>query len=473
MDLKGKKLLILCGNTIHCKVVEAAKEMNVYTIVTDSLPLEDAPAKQMADEALFLDVRDVDAIVDYCREHCVDGVLNFCNDLAQRPQRKICEALGLPCFGTEKQYHLLTDKMAFKKMCIDHDVDVISEYSEDDIEFDRAEYPVLIKPVDSRGSRGQAICHNKDEAQRALLIAKSESSNQRALIEKCMAGKQDFSMSYYFRGGKGYLTRTGDRYLGAESDGLNRQCIGSVSPSKYSDWYLKSVHQRIVQALIVERITHAPVFMQGFVDGDKIRFYDPGLRFPGTEYEKILLKATGIDLMKDFIAFSLGQIREEPEEKLQNAFWLNGNLSIQLLVAVRGGKIGKILGLDQIKVDPNVIMVSQRYFEGETVPSSGDVRQRFCEIAILAPRDEAESVVRRVQEKLKVLDEKGNNMLVSQFDPNVLKEYENGGGINVSCRYKFDHIRSLCCSLYLEQNSDRGNSAAWPFGYDAVQYCSV
>ena len=111
MDLKGKKLLILCGNAIHCKVVEAAKEMNVYTIVTDSLPLEDAPAKQMADEALFLDVRDVDAIVDYCREHCVDGVLNFCNDLAQRPQHKICEALGLPCFGTEKQYHLLTDKI--------------------------------------------------------------------------------------------------------------------------------------------------------------------------------------------------------------------------------------------------------------------------------------------------------------------------------------------------------------------------
>lgn len=35
--LKGKKLLILAGAPVHCKLVESAKQMGVYTIVTDCL----------------------------------------------------------------------------------------------------------------------------------------------------------------------------------------------------------------------------------------------------------------------------------------------------------------------------------------------------------------------------------------------------------------------------------------------------
>ena len=45
--LQGKKLLILGGAAVHCKVVEAARAMGVYTIVTDYL--ENSPAKLIAD----------------------------------------------------------------------------------------------------------------------------------------------------------------------------------------------------------------------------------------------------------------------------------------------------------------------------------------------------------------------------------------------------------------------------------------
>ena len=45
MDYTNKKLLILCGNVVHVKVVKAAKEMGVYTIVTDSLPIERGTCK--------------------------------------------------------------------------------------------------------------------------------------------------------------------------------------------------------------------------------------------------------------------------------------------------------------------------------------------------------------------------------------------------------------------------------------------
>ncbi len=62
-----KKLLILGGAFHHCKVVQAAKEIGVFTIVTDYLPVEDAPAKQIADKYYMYNISDIDAIVDMCK----------------------------------------------------------------------------------------------------------------------------------------------------------------------------------------------------------------------------------------------------------------------------------------------------------------------------------------------------------------------------------------------------------------------
>ena len=55
-ELKGKKLLILAGAPVHCKVVQSAKEMGVHTIVTDYLNYEESPAKQIADEYWNLNI---------------------------------------------------------------------------------------------------------------------------------------------------------------------------------------------------------------------------------------------------------------------------------------------------------------------------------------------------------------------------------------------------------------------------------
>ena len=50
MDLKGKKLLILGGASLSIDIVHAAREMGVYTIVTDWYDTKRSPAKLIADE---------------------------------------------------------------------------------------------------------------------------------------------------------------------------------------------------------------------------------------------------------------------------------------------------------------------------------------------------------------------------------------------------------------------------------------
>ena len=413
-SLKGKKLLILAGAAVHCKVVEAAKELGVYTIVTDYLP--DSPAKALADESWMLNITDVDGIVAKCREEKVDGVLNFCIDPAQRPYVQICKKLGLPCYGTEEQVRIMTDKPTFKEFCRKHGVDIIPTYTKEDVAQGRVEYPVLVKPVDSRGSRGITICETDAEMAAAMALASAESSNGEVIVEKYMGGKQDFSMTYFVVDKVPYLVRTGDRYLGSKEDRLDKQCIGSMSPSKHSNMYIRHIHPKMLEFIADLDISYGPLFMQGFVDGDTVRMYDPGLRFPGTEYERLLSQATGCDLMKMMVELALTGRVETTYKDLTNAYLLRGAHSVQMLISAKPGKIATFEGIDEIAKDPRVVIASPRYCTGEEVPNSGDVKQRVCEIVLLiCPEDDVKQTLDFVWSKLKVLNEAGENMLVSRI----------------------------------------------------------
>lgn len=52
-------------------------------------------------------------------------------------------------------------------------------------------------------------------------------------------------------------------------------------------------------------IKFGPVFLQGFVDGNTIRYYDPAQRMPGGDYDVILEKTTGFSTVRSWITFAL------------------------------------------------------------------------------------------------------------------------------------------------------------------------
>lgn len=422
LDLKGKKLLLLAGAPVHCKVVEAAKEMGVYVIVTDYLSYEQSPAKQLADEYWDLNITQIDEIVERCKKENVDGVLNFCIDPAQRPYQQICEKAGFFCYGNKEQFHILTDKIAFKDFCKKTGVDTIKEFSQIDVTENRIDYPVFVKPVDSRGSRGQSVCFSKMELLEAIEIAKKESSDGNVIIEQYMYGKQDFTMTYLVKDKVPYLIRLGDRYLGTEEDKLNKQCTCLVCPSNHKDLYINKVDKKVRKFIEELGIENGPVFMQGFIDNETIRFYDPGLRFPGGEYEALLKKCTNANIMKMLVEFALTGKMDNYNCLIENLYELNGFHTVQLPITVKPGLVQKFEGLDDIKKEKNVISVFKRYEVGETVPSSGDVRQRICEIAFVIDKDESVSEkVRNIQESLTILDDNNNNMLTSLVNPSMLK----------------------------------------------------
>lgn len=415
----GKKLLVLGGASQHCKVVEAAKKLGITVYVADYL--KESPAKNIADVSLLVDVMDVDALADICKKENIDGAIATSLDACQLPYQKLCDRMKYPCFGNEKQFKILTNKKSFKQCCREYGVDTIPSYSIEDVETDNnIEYPVFVKPVDSRGSRGQSICYDKNDVKRAIKKASCEASDGNFIIEKYMGDCADFTVAYLFADGEGYIVRTGDRFEGAKGTGLENLCIASCSPSMFTDKYINNVNQHVVKMLKGIGIKNAPVFFQGFVDGDKVRFYDPGLRFAGGEYERILKNITGEDIISYLVKYAVtgNPIKLE----LDDSLWkLRGKRITQLDPTLKPGTIKIIRGLEEIKKMNCVIAVSQRVYEGDTIIKSNDLGQRFGEFCIVSDSlDDEVSNIKKIQTYLSVIDENGMEMVFNSFDTDKL-----------------------------------------------------
>lgn len=423
----GKKLLILAGVNIHNKVVETAKEMGIYTIVTDYL--EHSPAKEIADEALMYDIYDIDGLVEWGTKNSIDGVINFCCDPATRPAQEIAERLRIPMFGTKEQVLALTSKTYFKELCRKNGVDTIPEYTQEDIEKGKVKYPIIIKPSDSRSSRGITVCEKKEETDDAIENARKESSTGKIIIEKFMEGHQDLTISYVVKDGEPTLVSIGDRYSGLKKDNLNRQLVCTIQPSRYAGMYIKYVDQRVKNMIRALGIQNAPVFMQGFVDGNTVRMYDPGIRFPGNEYERIYKYATGVDLVKSIISYCVGEEILDYNGRLNGSWNLAGKCAMQYMINVKAGQIARYDGLDEIARHECVVDVKQKHFIGDVIEETGDARHRAGEISILVERDlnKMNDVIAFIQSKLVIESTTGENMLISAFNPAII--YENYGEI--------------------------------------------
>lgn len=416
-SMKGKRLLILSGTGPHVKVVRKAREMGVYTIVADYLePSKAAPAKLISDENWNISLLDVESLIRKAKESDIDGVVAAWSDISQMPYAEICEALGLPCYGTPEQFRIMSDKGRFKELCRRNGIGVIPEYTEEDAKAHRISFPVVTKPVDSRASKGVSVCRNERELEAGIACARSNSLSGNILIEKYIGGKNSFQVNYLFADGKAYVLRTTDGYKGLVEEKLDRVALCSVSPSVYTEEYMAQVNDRFVEMMRSIGFRNGPVMAQGFYDDGVFRFYDPGLRFPAVDYEAIYRSLYGADLAEIMITFAL--TGKMPELKLSDRnVYLDGKSACILYPTLGAGTVSEVKGIDEVARDPAVYAMECRYEAGDTVEWTYTTRQRFAEIVLLENSfDDMVRKIRQIQQMLSVRDENGRDMMYKPFD---------------------------------------------------------
>jgi biotin carboxylase len=145
--------------------VTTAKNMGLYTIVTDWNDTILSPAKLIADEVWNISWNDIDTLTKKCKECNVSGVFGGYSEFVVDSVIALCDNLNLPCYITKQQLEVTRDKSAFKKFCQQHHVAIVKECDPKDVIKD---FPVIVKPVDRAGSIGINTAYNKQEYEQYL-----------------------------------------------------------------------------------------------------------------------------------------------------------------------------------------------------------------------------------------------------------------------------------------------------------------
>ena len=125
-NLTGKKLIILGGTSASYDLVRNAKEMGIYTIVTD--PNATGVAKEIADETAMVSTADIEGLVALAKERGVDGIFCGPSEFNLRNVIRASAEAGLPCYTTMEVWDRCANKDVFKSYCREYGVDCTPEY---------------------------------------------------------------------------------------------------------------------------------------------------------------------------------------------------------------------------------------------------------------------------------------------------------------------------------------------------------
>ena len=419
-DLFGKKLLILGANPETIPLVQVANELGVKTIVTSNIPTD--AAKKYAWKACNVDGMDIPGLIALANEEKVDGILVGVADILVPVYCKVCAAMNLPCYATQEIVDVFSYKDVFKATCERYGVHGIPEFYLDanlnPEDIDKIQFPVMVKPVDGYSGLGMTVCYTAEELPAAVEKALSISKNKRFIVERYMQC-EDMGMYYTFKDGECSASCIYDRYTTDEQAGLSRVCLGGTYPSKHLDEYFSRMHPNVVRLFKEIGIKNGVLMLSGFYENGEFYVYDTGFRLQG-EAPHLLMKAIhGFDQREMLIRFALTGSEGNVNLKTDDDAGLRGKWAATLWFLLKKGKIAKIEGLNEINTDTRVVANVQRLNEGDEVLPDwiGTEKQVLNRLYLVCnTKEELAKCLKEYQNKVKVYDINGNNMLLAGFD---------------------------------------------------------
>src|SRR5690606_2021972 len=208
-----KKLLFLGGSYFQVPAIRRAKELGYYVITADYLPSN--PGHRYSDEYHNISTTDREGILNLAKELKVNGVIAYASDPAAPVAAFVATELNLPTPPLESVL-ILGIKDKWNKFLKDNNFNVpkfISGGNFEDFRFDEMTFPLIIKPVDSSGSKGVTLIQKEEDFPVAFEYAQRFSGSKRIIAEEFV------EMTGFMIGGDGFygkdkveFVRYGDVY---------------------------------------------------------------------------------------------------------------------------------------------------------------------------------------------------------------------------------------------------------------------
>lgn len=417
-ELKGKRLLVLGATGLICDAVEIARQLGVYTIVTDYYT--NAPAKKIADKSYDVSTVDIDALEKIAHDEHIDGVFTGFSDVNLHSALDLCERLGLPFYATREQVAVTTNKLAFKDLCRKYNVPTVPQYELDSRllpeHLSKIKYPVMVKPADSYASKGCRVCQNEEELKKAVEYALTFSASNQVIVERFMDASfcEDVGICYMFVDGVPYLVYNGDRHTNAQQEGLAPLTAAVIAPSDFVDEYMQTIDRNTREMFMALGVKNGRASIQAFHDEDGYYFYEMGFRLTGGRQYFVVREESGIDEVVALIQYALtGRMEVENIEKVTPKY---RHHYCDLVLICSAGTISRITGIDEVRADKRVLDVAQLSDVGKVIKAEGTQNQVLARVCI--KEDSREKLMQAIAElgsKIVAYDENDKPMMLDVY----------------------------------------------------------
>ena len=308
-----KTILIISGGSEAVPGIKKAKEMGLYVVVSDIDP--NAIGFEFSDDKIIASTYDFEETASLAKKYNestrkIDGVIAIASDVPYTVAY-VANTLGLQGLSLETAM-LSSDKLKmkdkFKEMNIPiplyWEVHTLEELKEI---VKTHGFPLIIKPVDSRGARGVLLLTKQDILEWAFEHSKKQSPSSKLIVEEYIDGPQ-VSTEAIIIDGVGYPVGFSDRnyeLLNTFSPYIIEN--GGDMPSALSERDQDEVAKTAINAGLALGIINGIVKGDMVLSKDGPKVIEVASRLSGGWFstDQIPL-STGVDLIKAAINQSLG-----------------------------------------------------------------------------------------------------------------------------------------------------------------------
>lgn len=401
-----KKIMVLAGGNDQCALIEELRRYfngEVEIILADMS--DKVKAISYADKFIQVSTMDRPAVLEAAKEECIDYILTACGDQPLSTMSYISEQLGTPTYLTEQEVRDLTNKRFMKDKMVENRIPTAKHIYIDknwNGVMPNFKYPLVVKPVDSNGSKGVKKVFTPDELEVSLKEAFCFSISGDVIIEEFKSG-EELSCDFYVENGIAKtLSITASKKIKENEKSFTIIQSYYPAPINYNEERVLEIAQKIVDAW---GLKDTPLLVQMIVNGDDYNVLEFSARMGGGSKYHLIQVLSGVDIMKVYVEMVMGEKPHvEPVKQWNNA--------IMSYVYCKPGEYIALKGFDELK-ESGVIY---SYFTYRTAPStivkSDTSSDRVAGFLVVGnSEDEVLQKLNYANENLAVLDAEGKDIM--------------------------------------------------------------
>ena len=341
-----KTLLLLGGSDQQVVAIETAKRLGYRTVLCDFLP--DNPGQYTADKFYLVSTTDREAVLEVAKKENVDGVLAYASDPAAPTAAYVAETLGLPT-NPSSAVETLCNKDLFRDFLRENGFNTPVSKGYRNAEAVSADIPmfhlpVIVKPVDSSGSKGATVLHSWEGLDKALAFAFSFSRAHRIIVEEFIEKKHPYLIGgdIFVSDGKVILWGLLNCHRDERVNPLVP--VGKSYPLLLEQSDVLQVQETLQNMIDKLGIRFGSMNVELVIDkNDRVWPIDVGPRAGGNMIPDLLGMIFGVDLVSMAVQSAVGEPLQF-EAKEPSGYYATHNLH-----SIRDGTYKQILFSDELK----------------------------------------------------------------------------------------------------------------------------